>query len=52
MHSEHCYTFKSFLGLRNGNVFTEVETGEPPISRQNAQECTKSHIKFVVNLQR
>jgi len=34
------------LGLGNGNAFTEAETGEPPISRQNALECTKSHIKF------
>jgi len=34
------------LGLRNGNAFTEAETGEPPISGQNALECTKSHIKF------
>jgi len=25
---------------------SEAETGEPPISRQNALECTKSHIKF------
>jgi len=36
----------SFLDLRNGNAFTEAEIGEPPISRQNALECTKSHIKF------
>jgi len=25
-----------------------VETGEPPISRQNALDCTKSHIKFQI----
>jgi len=42
----HSYMIKSFLGLRNGNAFTEAETGEPPISRQNALECTESHIKF------
>jgi len=42
----HSYMIKSFLGLRNGNEFTEAETGEPPISRQKALECTKSHIKF------
>jgi len=42
----HIYMIKSFLGLRNGNAFTEAETGEPPISRENAVECTKSHIKF------
>jgi len=46
LHIAHCYTFKPFLGLRYGNAFTEAETGEPPISRQNALECTKSHIKF------
>jgi len=46
LHIAHCYILKSFLGLRNGNAFTEAETGEPPISRQNALECTKSHIKF------
>jgi len=42
----YSYMIKSFLNLLNGNVFTEAETGEPPISRQNALECTKSHIKY------
>jgi len=46
LHIAHCYIFKSFLGLRNSNAFTEAETGELPISCQNALECTKSHIKF------
>jgi len=36
LYMAHCYIFKSFLGLRNGNAFTEAETGEPPISCQNA----------------
>jgi len=41
----HCTLLhlKSFLGLRYGNAFTEAETGEPPISRQNALKRTKSH---------
>jgi len=30
LHIAHCYILKSFLGLRNSNVFTEAETGEPP----------------------
>jgi len=42
----HSYMIKSFLSLRSGNAFTEAKTGEPPISHQNALECTKSHIKF------
>jgi len=46
LHIAHCYILKSFLGFRNGNAFTEAETGEPPISHQNALECTKSLIKL------